>query len=916
MAQTKYIYLFTEKENEGRKEQVNLLGGKGANLAEMISIGLPVPPGFTITTEGCVYYMKNHQQFPPGMKEGVLDALKKVEAQMGKKFGDSVEPLLVSVRSGARKSMPGMMETVLNVGLNDVTAKAMIAKTNNPRFVYDSQRRLIQMYSDVVMEKGQEIEPAEGMGVREQLEKELHKMKKARGVQHDHQLTADDLKELIAIYKAKVQEVLGKPFPEDPLEQLWGGIQAVFQSWNGRRAIAYRNIEGIPHEWGTAVNVQSMVFGNVGDSSATGVAFTRNPATGENNFYGEWLANAQGEDVVAGIRTPCPVNEVCRTPQYGDNISLEQFSLPLYKELYDIRMKLEAHYHDMLDIEFTIQEGKLWMLQCRVGKRNGVAAVRMAVEMVGEGMIDSRTAVTRVEPRQLDELLHPVVDPVQEKMHKVIAKGLPAGPGGAKGKAVFTANAAIEWAERKEQVILIREETNPEDVAGMRAAQAILTARGGMTSHAALVARGWGKCCIVGAEGVEVYPHEKYMKCGDTIIKEGEWLTLNGTKGYAYAGELPLQEVSMGSAVLSTFLGFCSEHTCLHVHANADTPKDAAKALQFGATGIGLLRTEHMFYGDGGEEPLYHMRRMILASDAPARKAALDDMFPYMKDSFKGTLKAMAGFPVTIRLLDPPLHEFVPQSQAQREKLAARMGITVEKIAEAADRLHESNPMMGHRGCRVGISYPEVTAVQTSAILEAMWELKNEGIEAKPEIMVPLTAMSEEWIHQRDLVNKIKADFKAAGKEAGEVPVGTMIETPRGALVSGKIAALDCDFFSFGTNDLTQMTYGFSRDDIQSFFPEYEKCKLATENPFAVLDQEGVGELVKMAVVRGRQSNPKLHIGICGEHGGENLKVADVLRDGVADDQRVQRLRHVRGVDAVVVGHGAVPRLDLVHHFG
>mmetsp|Transcript_30325 Transcript_30325/g.65591 ORF Transcript_30325/g.65591 Transcript_30325/m.65591 type:complete len:914 (+) Transcript_30325:1-2742(+) len=865
-SKTGLIWRFTEECNEGQASDKNLLGGKGANLAEMIKIGLPVPPGFTVTTEACTYFYQHNQTFPEGFKEDVLDALAGVEKQMGKKFGDATNPLLVSVRSGARISMPGMMETVLNVGLNDTTAQAMIKLTGNARFVYDSYRRLIQMYSDVVMEKADltRPEPEDGCGVREQLERELSKMKKARGVQHDHQLTDADLQELIKVYKAKVQEVLGKPFPEDPLDQLWGGIMAVFASWNGKRAISYRDIEGIPHDWGTAVNVQTMVFGNVGESSATGVAFTRNPATGENNFYGEWLENAQGEDVVAGIRTPNPVNEVCRTPQSGTQQSLEQANPKLYQELYDIRNKLEAHYHDMLDIEFTIQEGVLYMLQCRVGKRNGPAAVRMAVEMVQEGLIDDRTAVSRVLPRQLDELLHPVVDPAAEKKTKPIAKGLPAGPGGAKGKIVFTAAAAIEWAQRGETVILVREETNPEDVAGMRAAVAVLTARGGMTSHAALVARGWGKCCIVGADALEISAAKKELVAGETVLKEGDIITLNGTKGCVYAGDLPLLAMAMGSDLLTHLLGFCDKHARLKVHTNADSPADAQKARDFGAVGIGLLRTEHMFYGEGSDEPLFHLRRMIMADSLEKRKAALADLFPFMKDVFKGTIKAMAGYSVTIRLLDPPLHEFVPVSAAGRETVCSKLGITQEALTEISERLHEQNPMMGHRGCRLGVTYPEITETQVRAILTATKELKAEGVDARPEIMVPLTSMETEYIHQRDLIKAVLADFAGL-----KVPIGTMIETPRGALKAGEMAKNECDFFSFGTNDLTQLTFGFSRDDVQSFLPDYDRAGLVKDNCFATLDQSGVGELVKLAVERGKAANPALHIGVCGEHGGD-----------------------------------------------
>eukprot|EP00294_Goniomonas_avonlea_P000709 CAMPEP_0114552068 /NCGR_PEP_ID=MMETSP0114-20121206/6930_1 /TAXON_ID=31324 /ORGANISM="Goniomonas sp, Strain m" /LENGTH=901 /DNA_ID=CAMNT_0001736925 /DNA_START=12 /DNA_END=2717 /DNA_ORIENTATION=- len=870
MTTPKLIYSFTKDLCEGQASDKNLLGGKGANLAEMVKMDLPVPPGFTISTDACTYYYSHNRSFGDGFKEQVLGSLKLVEKQMGMKFGDASNPLLLSVRSGARMSMPGMMETVLNIGLNDATAQGMIAKTNNPRFVYDSQRRLIQMYSDVVMEKADidREEPEEGMGIRDQLEKELQKMKRARGVKNDHELSADDLKALIPIYKAKVLAVLGQPFPEDPFDQLWGGIMAVVQSWMGKRAISYRKIEGIPGEWGTAVNIQTMVFGNVGASSGTGVAFTRNPATGENAFYGEWLGNAQGEDVVAGIRTPNPLNEHCRTPQSATLQSLEQANPQLYSELVDIRNALERHYRDMLDIEFTIQEGVLYMLQCRVGKRNGPAAVQMAVDMVKEGLITSRMAVSRVLPRQLDELLHPIIDPAAEKKAKVICKGLPAGPGGAQGRVVFSAAAAIEWASRKETVILVREETNPEDVAGMRAANAILTARGGMTSHAALVARGWGKCCIVGADDLEVDARRKSLRCGGVSVQEGDYITLNGTKGLVYLGQLPLLDMTMGSEVLMKFLMICQEHSRMHVRANADSPVDAQKARDFGASGIGLFRTEHMFYGAGCEEPLFHLRRMIMAETTAARRQALDDLFPYIKASIKATLAAMDGLPVTIRLLDPPLHEFVPQSDAGKIELAQRLGVTVANIEEIGERLHENNPMMGHRGCRLGVTYPEITECQVNAILEASVELKAEGIDARPEIMVPLTSMKEEFTHQKTIIDRQKACYPSLS-----CPVGTMIETPRGALQAKHIAEAGAEFFSFGTNDLTQLVYGFSRDDVQSFLPEYEAAGLIRDNPFAVLDQEGVGELVRLATARGREAVSHLHVGVCGEHGGDPSSV-------------------------------------------
>jgi pyruvate,orthophosphate dikinase len=658
--QSKYVYFFGGKKAEGKADMKALLGGKGANLAEMVNIGLPVPAGFTITTEVCTAYYKNNKKYPKELDKQLKDALIKVEKQMGAKFGDLKNPLLLSVRSGARASMPGMMETILNVGLNNETREALIAKTNNQRFVYDSHRRLIQMYSDVVMEKAAGIEPAEGKGVRQHLEKELHKMKEARGVHADTELTADDLKELIEIYKAKVKEVLGKPFPENPMEQLWGAVSAVFQSWMGRRAISYRRIEGIPDDWGTAVNVQSMVFGNMGDTSATGVAFTRNPATGENYFYGEWLPNAQGEDVVAGIRTPNPINEIGKNEHTAHLPSLETAMAATYKQLHKIQKLLETHYKDMLDIEFTIQEGTLYMLQCRVGKRNGPAALKMALDMYKEKLIPKEEAIMRVKPEQLDELLHPIVDPAVELTTKAIAKGLPAGPGGAAGQVVFSAADAVAWAKKGNKVILVRDETNPEDIEGMRAAEAILTARGGMTSHAALVARGWGKCCIVGAGSLKLNYEEKYFSVGELTVKEGQWLTLNGTKGTVYLGELPMKKSAEENPDFQAFLKLCDQVRKLKVRTNADTPEDAERARAFGAEGIGLFRTEHMFYGKNSEEPLFLLRKMIHSHTKAERVNALNELFPFVKNDVKGTLDAMNGFPVTFRTIDPPLHEFVP----------------------------------------------------------------------------------------------------------------------------------------------------------------------------------------------------------------------------------------------------------------
>ncbi len=862
-----HVYRFGPDMTDGKADMKNLLGGKGANLAEMALLEIPVPPGCTITTEICTFFNENGKTYPKELDGQLKKALKDVEDRVGSVFGDADNPLLLSVRSGARASMPGMMETVLNVGLNDFTRDGLIAQSGDPRFVYDAQRRLIQMYSDVVMEKASGIEPDEGMGIRNQLEHELEKMKEQEGVTEDTELSATNLKDLVDIYKGKVMEVLKKPFPEDPWEQLWGAISAVFHSWDGKRAKAYRKIENIPEEWGTAVNVQAMVYGNLGDDSATGVAFTRNPATGENNFYGEWLAKAQGEDVVAGIRTPNPLNEICRTDHSGDLPSLEQSVPHLYKELDTIRLNLEEHYNDMMDIEFTIQSGKLWMLQCRIGKRNGPAAIRMASEMVKENRIDGKTAVTRVTPSQLDELLHPIVDPDLEKTTELLAKGLPAGPGGATGKAVFTAQDAVDWAAKGETVVLVREETNPEDVEGMRASVAILTSRGGMTSHAALVARGWGMCCVVGAGEMKVDSIKKQFTVGNTTINEGDSITLNGTAGKVYEGELPLIETDITSDYLTHFLGLCDEVRRLKVRTNAETPSDAKRALDFGAEGIGLFRIEHMFYGEGSEEPLFHLQEMIMANNQEERKAALDSLFPFMKNDIRETLRAMKGLPVTIRLMDPPLHEFIPHDSKRQKKLADSLGINAEELERRSDALKESNPMMGHRGVRLGITHPEITEMQARAILEAAAELTAENVKTFPEIMIPLTGMETEYNHQEKIVREVASKIDGLDNYM----VGTMMEIPRASIVADRIAET-AEFFSFGTNDLTQMTFGFSRDDTGGFMPSYLEQDLLPEDPFASLD-EGVCELVKMGIEKGRKTKPNLKVGICGEHGGEPKSV-------------------------------------------
>lgn len=882
-ATKKYVYYFGGKKAEGKAEMKELLGGKGANLAEMVNIGLPVPAGFTITTEVCTAYYANKKKYPKELKEQVLKALAKVEKDMGAKFGDKNNPLLLSIRSGARSSMPGMMETVLNVGLNNSTREGLIKKTGNARFVYDSQRRLIQMYSDVVMEKAAGIEPAEGKGVRAQLENELHKMKEARGCKSDTDLSEEDLKELVEIYKAKVKEVLGKPFPENAMEQLWGAVGAVFQSWMGKRAISYRRIEGIPDEWGTAVNVQSMVFGNMGDNSATGVAFTRNPATGQNYFYGEWLINAQGEDVVAGIRTPNPINEVGKSEHTEHLVSLEKAMPSTYKELHKIERALEKHYKDMLDIEFTIQEGKLYMLQCRVGKRNGTAAVKMALDMLNEKLIDEKTAVMRVQPSQLEELLFPLLDPKDEAKAHVLCKGLPAGPGGAKGQIVLTAADAVEKIKKdpNAKLILVREETNPEDIEGMRAAQAILTARGGMTSHAALVARGWGKCCIVGAADIKIDWNTRTINIKGEKLKEGDWISLNGTKGLVYKGDL--QTVSSAeNKDLVKFLTLVDKYRKLKVRTNADTPEDALKARQFGAEGIGLFRTEHMFYGKGSEEPLFHLRKMIISSTETERRAALNDLFKYVKKDVKGTLAAMSGFPVTFRTIDPPLHEFVPENRDERVRLAKALNITMEQFEERAGKLHEVNPMMGHRGVRLGVTYPEITEMQIRAIFEATAELLKEGKKAFPEIMIPVTCIETELAHQYEIFNKVYPEVcQKYGMKKIPHLIGTMIEIPRAALAADKIAKY-AQFFSFGTNDLTQMTFGFSRDDIGGFLGDYLEKKILPVDPFQQIDQPTVGELMKIACERGRSVRPDIKLGICGEHGGEPTSVEFCHRIGLS----------------------------------
>jgi pyruvate,orthophosphate dikinase len=851
MSGKKYVYLFAAGKAEGQGAWRNLLGGKGAGLAEMTNLGIPVPPGFTITTEACVEYFAKGGRFPEGLWDEVLDALAKVEAAMGAKFGDPQNPLLVSVRSGARVSMPGMMDTVLNIGLNDETVQGLIRKTNNPRFAYDSYRRFVAMFSNVVLGvPGKEFE-----GILAQKKAEV-------GAQVDTELRTEDLQALVQLFKDFVRRTSSVPFPEQPLEQLRMGIEAVFSSWNVARAVEYRRLYNIPETWGTAANVQAMVFGNMGSRSGTGVAFTRDPSTGERRFFGEFLINAQGEDVVAGIRTPEPIEQ------------LAQEMPEVYRQLVDIYQRLERHYKDMLDLEFTVQEGKLFMLQTRVGKRTAAAALRIAVEMVEEGLIDEKTAVLRVEPEQLEQLLHPMVDPTSRV--QVIARGLPASPGAAVGAVVFTAEEAVELGRRGEKVILVRPETSPDDVGGMHAAQGILTARGGMTSHAAVVARGMGKCCVVGCKDILVNEEQGEFRVGALHVKRGDVITLNGNTGEVILGAAKLITPEL-SGTFATFMKWVDQHRRLGVRANADTPVDANVARAFGAEGIGLCRTEHMFFA---EERLPFMQEMIVAEDREARVRALDKLFPFQKSDFYGIFKEMEGYAVTIRTLDPPLHEFLPKTREEAEELAQKIGVPAERIWEKVQELHEINPMLGHRGCRLGITYPEITEMQARAIMAAACEHAKEGRKVVPEIMIPLVGDLRELEHQRQIVDRVAQEVMAQYGVTVEYQVGTMIELPRAALLADEIAR-QAEFFSFGTNDLTQTVLGLSRDDAGKFLPFYIQQGIFKYDPFIVLDQPGVGQLVEIGVKKGRSARPSLKIGICGEHGGEPQSVGFFHRVGL-----------------------------------
>ena len=872
---TQRIFSFGNRKADGNGGMKDLLGGKGAGLAEMNLLGVPVPPGFTITTACCNdYYSLGKEKVVDMLRPEVQMALEKVEGELGLKFGDPNRPLLVSVRSGARVSMPGMMDTILNIGLNDAVVEGLAQKSGNARFAWDSYRRLVQMYGDVVMGlkpiSKEDIDPFEEI---------IDARKKERGIKLDTEFVVDDLKELVRRYKAVIYERTGNHFPDDPSQQLWGAILAVFDSWMNDRAKVYRKLNKIPEEWGTAVNVQAMVFGNMGDTSATGVAFTRDAATGEKRFNGEYLVNAQGEDVVAGIRTPQPITledsrrlaarlELSEAQRKERFTSLEELMPSLYKELYDIQHNLELHYHDMQDIEFTIQEGKLWMLQTRSGKRTGSAMVKMAMDMLREGLIDEKTAVRRVEPEKLDELLHPVFDKQGLKKATIFAEGLPASPGAACGRVVFFADVAEEWAERGEKVILVRLETSPEDLRGMHAAQGILTARGGMTSHAAVVARGMGKCCVSGVASIEVdYKNRQFVKDG-SVVKEGDWISLDGSNGRVYLGKLEMQAAEVGGD-FSDLMALADKYARLKVRTNADTPNDAKTARGFGAVGIGLCRTEHMFF-EG--ERITSMREMILADSEKGRRAALGKLLPMQREDFLGIFRAMDGLPVTVRLLDPPLHEFLPKNTYQQEMVSKDLNIPVDELALKVKSLEEVNPMLGFRGCRLGVLYPEITEMQTQAIVEAALILRKEGLHPVPEIMVPLVGHVNELRDQKQVIEATAERMFKQYNDRFDLKVGTMIEIPRAALTADEIAE-EADFFSFGTNDLTQMVFGYSRDDIGVFLPYYLEKHILKFDPFQQLDRKGVVHLIEIGTRLGRQTKPSLKVGICGEHGGNPTSI-------------------------------------------
>lgn len=871
----KRVYTFGNGKAEGKADMRNLLGGKGANLAEMNLIGVPVPPGFTITTDVCnEYFEKGKESVVALLSDDVKASVHHIETLMNSKFGDVENPLLVSVRSGARASMPGMMDTILNLGLNDEVVEGLAKKTGNERFAYDSYRRFVQMYGDVVLGmkpvNKEDIDPFEAI---------IQKVKAVRNITLDNEMTVDELKQLVKLFKEAIKKQTGKEFPDDPMEQLWGAICAVFDSWMNERAILYRKMEGIPAEWGTAVTVMAMVFGNMGQTSATGVCFSRDAATGENCFNGEYLVNAQGEDVVAGIRTPQQITKarsiewakqqgISEEERISKYPSMEEAMPEIYAQLNALQEKLEHHYHDMQDMEFTVQEGKLWFLQTRNGKRTGTAMVKIAMDLLREGEIDEKTALKRCEPNKLDELLHPIFDKNALKTAKVLTRGLPASPGAACGQIVFFADDAAKWHDDGKRVIMVRIETSPEDLAGMAAAEGIVTARGGMTSHAAVVARGMGKCCVSGAGALNIDYKARTVEIDGVMLKEGDYLSINGSTGEIYLGEVKTKPAEV-TGDFASLMDLCNKYTKLVVRTNADTPHDAAVARNFGAVGIGLCRTEHMFFEN---EKIKAMREMILSDTVEGRKKALAKLLPYQKQDFYGILKAMDGYPVNIRLLDPPLHEFVPHDLEGQEIMAKEMGITVQEIQQRVNCLSEHNPMLGHRGCRLGNTYPEITAMQTRAILGAAVQLKKEGFDPKPEIMVPLIGIVNEFDMQEKVIRETaKEIFEEEGIEIA-FRVGTMIEIPRAALTADHIAA-KAEYFSFGTNDLTQMTFGYSRDDIASFLPVYLDKKILNVDPFQVLDQNGVGQLVKMAVEKGRATRPELVCGICGEHGGEPSSV-------------------------------------------